>query len=144
MRLIDADELLGTVKDIPTWWADEGGYFPSSMQYPQGMFDPDDIVAAIENALTVNAFVCPVKPGQTVWEVDFGYIFKDGKDRWSYVVKSQFVTNVCFADSRDGYEWCLLSYDDYIICWQDDWMKTTFPTREEAEEAAKRMEEERK
>jgi len=39
MRLVDSDELLAHVKDLPTWWADDGGVYGKNMKYPEGMFD---------------------------------------------------------------------------------------------------------
>lgn len=52
-RLIDADALMEHIKDLPTWWPDEGSHYMESMKYPQGMFEPDDIISSIENAPTV-------------------------------------------------------------------------------------------
>lgn len=48
--LISRSELLKHIKDLPTWWADEGGVYDHAMKYPEGMFDVDDIVNSIENA----------------------------------------------------------------------------------------------
>ena len=57
MRLVDGDKLLEHIKDLPTWWADAGGVYGESMKYPSGMFDCEDVVGSIENALTVDAVV---------------------------------------------------------------------------------------
>lgn len=57
MKLIDAGKLLEHIKDLPTWWADDGGVYGESMKYPSGMFDCEDVVGSIENALTVDAVV---------------------------------------------------------------------------------------
>mgnify|MGYP000231670383 CR=1 FL=1 len=57
MRLIDGGKLLEHIKDLPTWWADAGGVYGESMKYPSGMFDCEDVVGSIENALTVDAVV---------------------------------------------------------------------------------------
>ena len=54
-RLIDANALAEHIKDLPTYWADAGGYYPGSMKYPDGMFCPDDIISSIDNAPTVDA-----------------------------------------------------------------------------------------
>ena len=53
-KLISANILLEHVKDIPTWWADEGGYYGGAMKYPEGMFECDDIINSIKNALAVD------------------------------------------------------------------------------------------
>jgi hypothetical protein len=56
MRLIDADALVKHIKDLPTWWADDGGVYPGgSMKYPDGMYYPEDIISSIDNAPTVPA-----------------------------------------------------------------------------------------
>lgn len=56
MRLIDANALAKHIKDLPTWWADDGGVYPGgSMKYPDGMFYPEDIISSIDNAPTVDA-----------------------------------------------------------------------------------------
>lgn len=57
MKLIDGGKLLEHIKDLPTWWADAGGVYGESMKYPSGMFDCEDVVGSIENALTVDAVV---------------------------------------------------------------------------------------
>lgn len=56
MRLIDANALAKHIKDLPTWWADDGGVYPGgSMKYPDGMYYPEDIISSIDNAPTVDA-----------------------------------------------------------------------------------------
>lgn len=54
-RLIDANALAEHIKDLPTWWADNGGFYGGAMKYPEGMFDPEDIISSIDNAPTVDA-----------------------------------------------------------------------------------------
>ena len=49
-KYIDADTLIKRVKDLPTWWADGGGYYGGAMKYPEGMFEPEDVISIIENA----------------------------------------------------------------------------------------------
>ena len=56
MRLIDANALAKHIKDLPTWWADDGGVYPGgSMKYPDGMYYPEDIISSIDNAPTGDA-----------------------------------------------------------------------------------------
>lgn len=46
---ISRDEALAKVKDLPTWWADAGGYYGHAMQLPDGLFDPEDVISVLEN-----------------------------------------------------------------------------------------------
>ena len=48
-KYIGADTLIKRVKDLPTWWADGGGYYGGAMKYPEGMFEPEDVISIIEN-----------------------------------------------------------------------------------------------
>lgn len=54
-RLIDANALAEHIKDLPTWWADDGGVYGKPMKYPDGMFDCEDVISSIECAPTVDA-----------------------------------------------------------------------------------------
>lgn len=54
-RLIEANALAEHIKDLPTWWADDGGFYGGAMKYPEGMFIPEDIISSIKNAPTVDA-----------------------------------------------------------------------------------------
>ena len=47
---IDREKLLEHIKDLPTWWGDDGGIYGKPMKYPDGMFYCEDVVASIENA----------------------------------------------------------------------------------------------
>lgn len=49
VKYIDADTLIKRVKDLPTWWADGGGYYGGAMKYPEGMFEPEDVIGIIKN-----------------------------------------------------------------------------------------------
>ena len=55
MRLIDADALLEHIKDMPTWYNDDGYVYGQNMRYPEGMYDPEDVISAIKNAPTIAA-----------------------------------------------------------------------------------------
>lgn len=61
---IDRQALLAHIKDLPTWWADAGGYYGEAQKLPDGLFDPEDIIASIENF--PSADVAPVEHGR--WE----------------------------------------------------------------------------
>ena len=54
-RLIDADELIAYIKDLPTWWADAGGTYEPPMKYPDGMFDVNDVINSIESMVDERA-----------------------------------------------------------------------------------------
>lgn len=47
---IKRQALITHVKDLPTWWADDGGAYGHAMRYPEGMFNCEDIISSIENA----------------------------------------------------------------------------------------------
>ena len=40
------------IMGLPTWWADEGGYYGSAQPPMEAMLDPEDAVSAIENLPT--------------------------------------------------------------------------------------------
>lgn len=61
-RYIDADKLIEHIKDLPTWWEDEGGVYGHSMKYPEGLFHCEDVINSIENAPTAD--VKEVKRGK--------------------------------------------------------------------------------
>lgn len=61
-KYIDADTLIKRVKDLPTWWADGGGYYGGAMKYPEGMFEPEDVISIIENIPAAD--VAPVVHGE--------------------------------------------------------------------------------
>ena len=63
-KLIDANALAEHIKDLPTWWADDGGYYGGAMKYPEGLFHPEDVLSSIENAPTVDA--APVVHGHWI------------------------------------------------------------------------------
>lgn len=53
VRPIDANVLLDHIKDLNTWYNDDGYIYGYDMKYPDGMFFPDDIIASIENMPTL-------------------------------------------------------------------------------------------
>lgn len=61
---IERETLIAHIKDLPTWWADDGGVYGRSMKYPEGMFDCADVVSSVENAPAVD--VAPVVHGRWV------------------------------------------------------------------------------
>lgn len=61
---IEREALIAHIKDLPTWWADDGGVYGRSMKYPEGMFDCEDVVSSVENAPAAD--VAPVVHGRWV------------------------------------------------------------------------------
>lgn len=53
VRPIDANALLDHIKNLNTWYNDDGYIYGYDMKYPDGMFFPDDIIASIENTPTL-------------------------------------------------------------------------------------------
>lgn len=89
--LISRKASLEHIKDLPTWWADGGGFYPGSMKYPEGMFDPEDIINSIENAPAVEAE--PVRHGR--WRFC-------GEDRWN----DAFECSECGKIAMENSDYC--------------------------------------
>ena len=47
--LISRSEAIEALKGLPTWWADEGGYYGGAQPPMEALLDPTDAVSAIEN-----------------------------------------------------------------------------------------------
>ncbi len=47
--LISRQEAIDTLKGLPTWWADEGGYYGGAQPPMVALLHPEDAVSAIEN-----------------------------------------------------------------------------------------------
>ncbi len=62
---IERETLLAHIKDLPTWRADAGGYYGGAQKLPDGLFEPEDIIASIENAPAAD--VAPVVHGRWEW-----------------------------------------------------------------------------
>lgn len=61
---IEREKLILHIKDLPTWWADDGGVYGQAMKYPDGMFDCEDVINSIESAPTAD--VAPVVHGEWI------------------------------------------------------------------------------
>ena len=46
---ISRETALARIKDLPTWWADAGGYYGHAMNLPDGLFDPEDVISTLKN-----------------------------------------------------------------------------------------------
>ena len=55
MRLIDADTLMEYVKGLMIYWVDGSGFYVGKTKFPEGVFDPVDVISAIANAHTIDA-----------------------------------------------------------------------------------------
>lgn len=107
---IEREALLAHIKDLPTWWADAGGYYGGAQKLPDGLFEPEDIIASIENAPAAD--VAPVVHGlwMPVYESEMtgwnpavagrdpigGYICSACKEEAVYDCNDKFVlSNYC-------------------------------------------------
>lgn len=59
---IERESIIAHMKDLPTWWADDGGVYGKSMKYPDGMFDCEDVIGSLEGAPAAD--VEPVRRGK--------------------------------------------------------------------------------
>ena len=46
---ISRQDAIEALKGLPTWWADEGGYYGGAQPPMAALLDPEDAVSAIEN-----------------------------------------------------------------------------------------------
>lgn len=46
---ISRQDAIDALKGLPTWWADEGGYYGGAQPPMVALLDPEDAVSAIEN-----------------------------------------------------------------------------------------------
>lgn len=67
---IERRVLLANVKDIPTWFADEYGTYGRPMKCPDGAFDCEDIISAIENVPAAD--VVPIVHGRWIKTKSYG------------------------------------------------------------------------
>ena len=47
-NLISRQSAIDAIKGLPTWWADEGGYYGGAQPPMKALLDPTDAVSAIE------------------------------------------------------------------------------------------------
>ena len=55
--LISRQEAIDAVKGLPTWWADEGGYYGGAQPPMVALLDPEDAVSAIENLPSAQTWI---------------------------------------------------------------------------------------
>ena len=87
--LISRSALLEHIKDVPTWNQMESGWM-SPTRYPEGEYDPEDVISSIENAPAVDAVVLPEgKPGDYLeWDNGVGH-------RQIYAILSVMICKDC-------------------------------------------------
>lgn len=61
MSLIERQAATDAVKGLPTWWADEGGYYGGAQPPMKALLDPEDVVSAIENLPSAQAEIIRCK-----------------------------------------------------------------------------------
>ena len=54
---------IDALKGLPTWWADEGGYYGGAQPPMVALLDPEDAVSAIENLPSVQPDVADINVG---------------------------------------------------------------------------------
>lgn len=47
--LISRQDAIEAIMGLPTWWADDGGYYGGAQPPMEALLDPKDVVSAIEN-----------------------------------------------------------------------------------------------
>ena len=99
---ISRSALLAVVKDVPTW-IDDDGYFMYEFKYPDGMFEPEDIVSSIENAPSVDVVPvgrcrdCAKYHAEIAWCDEWSCFEKDGEP----------------CDPADSMQWRELEPEEY-------------------------------
>ena len=46
---IKREDAINAVESLPTWWADEGGYYGGMQQPRVALLEPEDVINAIKN-----------------------------------------------------------------------------------------------
>ena len=72
---------IDAIMGLPTWWADEGGYYGGAQPPMEALLDPEDAVSAIENL--------PSAQPETIRCKDCKYWGKRGLcDKWDYYISN--------------------------------------------------------
>ena len=73
---ISRQAAIDALKGLPTWWADEGGYYGGAQPPMVALLDPEDAVSAIENLPSAQ----PVRHGKWLPKHHYiaGYEFVSG------------------------------------------------------------------
>ena len=138
---IDREALLAHIRDLPTWWADDGGYFGGAQKLPDGLFDPNDIISSIENAPAAD--VAPVEHGRWGDNGIPGSIlsgcsvcgFTCGASSFSYCPYCGAELNPCESENS-YYDWCC-EYCEMTCDKRDGWCERFCPVRSKLREEEK-------
>ena len=82
-NLISRQAAIDAIKGLPTWWADEGGYYGGAQPPMKALLDPTDAVSAIENLPSAQPEIVRCKDckyrylDDSVWKCPYGYPFGD-------------------------------------------------------------------
>ena len=107
-KYINKLALLAHIKDLPTWWADAGGYYGGAQKLPDGLFEPEDIIASIENAPSVDVVPvgrcrdCAKYHAEIAWCDEWSCFEKDGEP----------------CDPADSMQWRELEPEEYCSRFQ--------------------------
>ena len=73
---IKRDDTINAIESLPTWWADEGGYYGGMQQPRVALLEPEDVINAIKNI--PSADVAEVRHGKWIEQEDgFGDTYYD-------------------------------------------------------------------
>jgi hypothetical protein len=56
--MVSRQKAIDALKGLPTWWADEGGYYGGAQPPMVALLDPEDAVSAIENLPSAQQTLC--------------------------------------------------------------------------------------
>ena len=81
--LIERQAAIDALKGLPTWWADEGGYYGGAQPPMVALLDPEDTVSAIENLPSAQPEIVRCK---------------DCKHHWTHRCMDSMPTEICDLD----------------------------------------------
>ena len=77
---IKREYAINAIESLPTWWADEGGYYGGMQQPRVALLEPEDVITATRNI--PSADVVEVRHGEWLPDV----YAKDAKTGYEYTV----------------------------------------------------------
>ena len=67
--LISRQAEIKALKELPTWWADEGGYYGGAQPPMVALLDPEDAVSAIDAQPERDIPIKPIGTTDTAWGI---------------------------------------------------------------------------
>lgn len=126
------------IMGLPTWWADEGGYYGGAQPPMEALLDPEDAVSAIENLPSAQQWIpCSERlPDAPLRKAGDGEDFewfeseqvlicdKDGLIHVAYIVKDYIFNDIY---------WCATDADELRGEEVTAWMPLPAPYKEDTE-----------